>query len=347
MRWKWVILALAALLAAGVCFSTASRIRRDLARSLSAACRRPVSIQSAQLLLPAGVRLTGIHVPRLPSEQRAPFSVEEIRVRASFGAMAQGQMGAELEMVRPKIYTEWSRETRNYLQYVGLVKSGNPSVPMAGIRVQDGDLTLVDRTVVPNMWWELRGTSLQVRVGPGEGQCTFTLSASLQDKSGGPMGTLQAEGSVFPRGPVDAKILLSHQGIEHLAPYLRPVLGTAPSQGSMEMETRLTVLQGVVMAHNEVTARGVAFPTDEPTTLGPDGNRLARLLADREGKIHLSFVVSGKAGEKMDWSDMAAGALHEAMRQAMTRSIQSVLDQKEQQQPVGEEIRKGLESLGR
>lgn len=347
MRWKWIILALAALLVAGLCFSTASRIRRDLEQTLSAACRRPVTIQSARLLLPAGVRLTGIHVPRLPSEQRAPFSVEEIRVRASFGAMAQGQAGAELEMVRPKIYTEWSRETRDYLQYVGLVKSGNPSVAMTGIRIREGDLTLVDRTVIPNMWWELRGASLEVRAGPGEGQYTFKLSASLQDKSDSAAGALQADGSFFSRGPVDARILLSHQAIGHLAPYLRPVLGTAPSQGSIELETRLTILQGVVMAHNEVTARGVAFPTDEPTTLGPDGNRLARLLADREGKIHLSFVVSGKAGEKMDWSDMAAGALHEAMRQAMTRSIQSVLDQKEQRQPMGEEVRKGLESLGR
>jgi len=347
MRWKWVIAALVGLLLIGVYSSVSSGIRRDLERTLSAACRRQVTIQSARLLLPAGARLTGIHVPRLPAEQAPPFSVEEIRVRVSGAALASGRIGAELEMVRPKIYTEWTRETRDYLQYLGLVRSEGASIEMTGFRIREGDLTLVDRTVIPNFWWRLRDTSLEVHPGPGEGRYRFRLSAALQTEAGEPTGTIQAEGSFFPRGPVDAKVLLTHERIQDLAPYLQPALGTGPGQGRIGLETRLTVLQGVLMAHNEVSAEGVAFPTEEPTTLGPDGNRLARMLADREGKIHLSFVVSGKLGQKMDWSDLAAGALHEAMRQAMMRSIQNVLGEKEQKQPVGEEVRKGLESLGR
>ena len=49
----------------------------------------------------------------------------------------------------------------------------------------------------------------------------------------------------------------------------------------------------------------------------------------------------------MDWSDLAAGAMREAMRQAMSRSIQQVLSDTEQNKPVEELMRKKLDTLDR
>ena len=189
--------------------------------------------------------------------------------------------------------------------------------------------------------------SLVVRPGARPRERRFTLSGSIEDGRGGSLGRFSAQGTFFKESPVDADVSLTGANLENLAPYLRQVLGVAPSRGRMEMQTRLTLYRGVLMAHNEVAATGVAFSGNEPTTLGPDGNRLVELLKDREGKVHLSFIVAGKLGEKMDWSDLAAGAMREAMRQAMSRSIQQVLTDTEQRKPVEERLRNKLDTLDR
>ncbi len=188
---------------------------------------------------------------------------------------------------------------------------------------------------------------LLVRPGARPRERGFTLSGRLEDGQGGSLGRFSARGTFFKEGPVDAEVSFTGANLENLAPYLRQVLGVAPSGGAMEMRTRLTLYRGVLMAHNEVSASGVVFSGNEPTTLGPDGNRLVELLKDREGKVHLSFVVAGKLGQKMDWSDLAAGAMREAMRQAMSRSIQQVLTDTEQRRPVEELLRKKLDTLDR
>ena len=79
--------------------------------------------------------------------------------------------------------------------------------------------------------------------------------------------------------------------------------------------------------------------------LGPSGNKLVEMLQEKDGKVHLSFAVEGKAGPGFDWQGTISSKVQEALRQAMSRSILKSLGDSEQN--VGEHVRKGIESLGR
>ena len=326
-----------------------SSLRGQLEQQLSAACKRPVTIEVARFVLPPAIRLARLEVPAVRGEDRAPIKVDLIQARLSGSAWGQGQPGGEVDAIHPQIYLEWTKEARD-LSELGVNPLFVPSsgVPIAQVRIRDGEFTFIDRLAVPNVFWNLRGVSFALRPGVRPEEREFALAGRLEDSEGRPLGKVEARGTAFPDGPIDAVVKLSYGDLGKLAPYLRRLLGTAPARGSMEMETRLTMLQGVLMAHNEVMATGVFFSDDQPTTLGPEGNRLVELLKDPEGKIHLGFDVKGELGKKrMDWSDLAVGAMREAMRQAMSRSIQQVLSDTEQQKPVEELLRKKLDTLDR
>lgn len=188
---------------------------------------------------------------------------------------------------------------------------------------------------------------LTLRPGKRPGERPFTLKGRLPDAQGGELAKVDAQGTYFQGGPVDAVVISEFPDISRLSSYLKEILGTAPAQGSMRMTTKLTLHSNVLMAHNDVTATGVAFTSAEPTTLGPDGPRLVELLRDKEGKIQLNFIVAGNPNEGLDWSDLTAGAMRESMRQAMSRGILKVMSDTEQTKPVEELMRRQLDTLDR
>lgn len=347
MKLKWVLWAVAIAAVAGIYLAAVSSLRGQMEEMLSTACKRTVTIQSARFVLPPAIHLTGLEVPAGRGEDRSPLKVDMIQARLLASAWGQGQPGGEVEVIHPQLYIEWTREAKTLAELGGSPVVVTSGIPIAQARISDGEITFIDRLAVPNVFWNLRAASFSIRPGSRPLEREFVLSGRLDDRNGRPLGTVEARGTSFPGGPIDAVVKLSYGDLVELAPYLRRVLGTAPSRGSVEVETRLTLHQGVLMAHNDVTATGVLFSDNQPTTLGPAGNRLAELLKDREGKIHLSFIVAGTPGKKMDWSDLAAGAMREAMRQAMSRSIQQVLTDTEQSKPVEELMRRQLDTLDR
>lgn len=345
LKLLWWVIGLGAVL--GVYLVGVSSLRGQMEAQLSTACKRTVTVQAAQFVLPPAIRLIGLEVPAVRGEDRSPVKIDVIQARLLASAWGQGQLGGEVVVIHPQIHLEWTLEAKALSEAGGspiIVSSG---IPIAQASVRNGEITTIDRLAVPNVFWNLRDVSFTIRPGVRPQEREFALSGRLDDRNGRPLGTVEAGGTSFRGGPIDAGVKLSYGDLSELAPYLRRVLGTAPSRGAVQVETRLTLHQGVLMAHNDLTATDILFSDSQPTTLGPDGNRLVELLKDREGKIHLSFVVAGKPGEKMDWSDLAAGAMREAMRQAMGRSIQQVLSDTEQQKPVEELLRRKLDTLDR
>ncbi len=326
----------------------AGSLRSQMEQTLTAACKRTVTIQSAQFTLPPAIRLIGLELPPVRGEERTPLKVDWIQASLSSASWLQGQPGGELEIFHPQLTMEWTLEARAVTAMGGgQVVVQSAGIPITRVRVHNGEISFVDRLAVPNVFWNLREAELSIQTSGRAGERAFTLSGRLKDQGNKDLGTVSARGTTLPGGPVDAEIALNYLDVGRLAGYLRKVFGTAPSRGSMQAEIRLTVHQGVLMAHSDVTATGVLFSDSQVTTLGLDGNRLVELLKDHEGKVHLSFIVAGKLGEKLDWSDLAAGAMREAMRQAMSRSIQRVLSDTEQSKPVGELLQKKMDSLGR
>lgn len=344
LKLFWWVVGLGAVL--GVYRVAVSSLRGQIEAQLSAVCKRAVTVQSAQFVLPPAIRLIGLEVPAVRGEDRPPIRIDAIQARLIASAWGQGQPGGEVVVVHPRIHLEWTLEAKAISEMGGtpiVVPSG---IAIAQASVRDGEVTTIDRLAVPNVFWNFRDVSFAIRPGGRPQEREFALAGRLEDPEGRPLGKVNGQGTFFPEGPVDAVIKLSHGDIGKLAPYLRRVLGTAPARGAVEVETRLTVYEGTLMAHNDVKATGLFFSDNQPTTLGPDGNRLVELLKNREGKVHLSFIVVRKPGEKTDWSDLAVGAMREAMRQAMTRSIQQVLSDTEQK-PVEELLRRKLDTLDR
>ena len=149
-KWKWAfgVFAIGAVLWFYV--NSSSSLRGRMEGTLSAACRRPVTLQSAQLLFPGGMRLAGIVVSRGRGEDRIPLTIDEIRIRYTVASLTQGQPGAEVSLVRPKLFLEWTREVQSILQQTQLGNLIGSSVPMVRFQVKEGAFTFVDRTVVPN-----------------------------------------------------------------------------------------------------------------------------------------------------------------------------------------------------
>ncbi len=346
MSKKWLaILAVALVILSLLSVLGISALRAQMETALSRACQRPVTVRSAGIALPLGIRLIGIHVPPSRTEPNPPLSVEQLEIQVALGSVFNGRPALALEIVQPQFSIPWNRQVREVLRKGGIPGGVQPPVPIASMRIRDGRIRVVDEDVVPPVRWDFRGlqAALEAR---SDRHYTFQISGELEGQGQTQLGDLAAEGDFFPAGPMEAKIKLNHEKVGLLAPYLRKILGTTPDQGTLQLSSQFTVHEGVLMSHHEVTAAHVRFPNDQPTTLGLEGNRLVELLADREGKVHLSFMVNGRMDGELDGSDLAAGAMREALRQAMARSIQRTLDAA-QQQPLEERLRKQMDSLGR
>lgn len=279
--------------------------------------------------------------------QQAGIAVQGVSVRPAWASLLRGRVGAELELAAPELSLRWSKGSLSGLALGSLRACRWGRVPIVQLRVRQGKVSLLDQTVGPEVTWEIQRLVLSAQADWRTGRCAFDGAGSLGDGAPPGKGDLKLQGSaVLPWGPVDAVITLSHGEVGDLAPYLRQVLGTAPDRGMAQVQSRVTLHGGVLVAQNNVTAARVVFPTSDPTVLGPDGNRLVQLLKGPEGTVQLSFIVTGELGKGLDWSDLAAAAMREALQQAMARGIQRVLSDTEQQ-PVEEAVRKGLDSLGR
>lgn len=347
-RKGWIGWGVAAAVALFFYFFGTAALRAQMEEALSSAAGRPVQLNAVHLTLPPGIRLVGIAVPGGPREPSVPFSVGEITARLSAAQALRGAMGLSLDIRAPKLFITWTPEAQALFSWDALKNTAGSTtpLPLESLRIRGGELDFLDETAVPAVPWRLRDVAMEVSTR-GTSEYAVRFSGRLAGKEQEEIGRFEGNGSVLTHGPVDGEMTFRHQKIGVLAPYLRKVLGSAPTQGSAELKSRLTVHGGVLMAHNDVTAAGVVFPPKERTTLDLEGTRLVELLRDADGKVHLAFVVAGKLGQRLDWSDLAAGALRESMRQALARSIQKVLKDTEQRRPSEEVLQEKIESLGR
>ncbi|MBI3318659.1 MAG: DUF748 domain-containing protein [Candidatus Omnitrophica bacterium] len=352
MRIKWILWPLGIGLAVGAYLSVVTTIRERAEALLTSALGLPVTVQMAQLTFPLGVHLAGIRVPAGPGQGGGSlFSLQEMSAALSVNSFLMGRPGVDLAFTAPRFTLERYRQNLFSISLASLSSGLNPSGPtglvLNRLQVRDGQLTLVDRAVTPEVFWNLRNLAVSMRAGERPGAYPYTVLSVLEDAPHQEIGRLEINGEFFLGGTGEAAVTMEHRAIQRLAPYIRPVLGVAPNRGSCLVKAKITTHEGVCVAEVDLTASGLAFRTEEATVLGPSGSRLVELLQDPDRQIHLSFVVKGRLGERLDWSDLVASTFTEAMKQALARSIQRTLSETEVKKPVEELLRKGYESLGK
>ncbi len=326
-----------------------SVFKEKIEASLTGMIGKPVKIRSVQGTLSPGLVLRGISLEHA-QEGSARFSVSQAALRFSFLSLLKGQVGFDLELIRPLFSVEREADGKLKLPaWIQAVSAGRrpPAIPLVRLRVRNGKFIFMDRTVSPEFPWILKEAALSLKQSGTPGVYLYSLLATVDSPEEKPVGKLSANGSLsFADRMADAKVTAEHGALEYLLPYIRPLLGTAPSRGRCSFVSKVVIRDGMLTSETDFTGRDIVFAMEQPTVLGPSGNRLVELLKDKDGAVHMVFTVTGKIGEQMDWSGLVSGAVREAMRQAMTRTIQKALGDSEQG-TVSESVRKGIESLGR
>lgn len=224
---------------------------------------------------------------------------------------------------------------------------GALSIPLGRLQVREGQVRWVDKKVSPETAWVFRRVRADLRFFGRPQRLIFRGWAELEGDTRQKVGEISFSGEFLPAGMVQTQVELRHNDLNQLSPYLTEILGVPPAAGSAALVCSITSQGGTLIAANDLTAQGVAFQSEEPTVLGIPGGRLVELLRDPEGKIRLNFLVTGKQGQKLDWSGLAQAALAQSLRQAMARSIHRVLTDTEEVKPLEEKLHQGLESVGR
>ncbi len=341
-RFLW-ILGVAAL-AAGYT-AAAGVVKARMERSLSDLFGREASIR-VLYFTPWGLHLSGVVIPPGPG-QESTVSVEQASLRVGFISLATGRPRFQVGLVQPRISFERDPMRVRHLPVSWDRLKRTPGIPLARLRVREGEVLLIDRAVLPAVFCGVRDLSLSLRADRINGGFTYSAIGLLEGRSRQLLGEVQASGRYHPAGWFQTRLAARHEGLEQAAPYLKRILGSAPSQGRFMMTSTVTCLADGVLAENEMTASEVSFATDEPTVMGMDGNQLVDLLRDPKGEIHLSFFVRGHVGQPLNWSNLLEATLRESLRQAMARNIHRSLTEAEPPRSVEELLRRGKDSLGR
>ncbi len=351
LRVKLALWAIGIGLVCGFYVVGTGSLRLRLQNVLSDAFQQRVTVQSLALRFPLGVRMSGIAMPNAAGQETPPISIREAVAQLDLGTLLKGRPRFALELKAPRLRIE--RNPQGSIQF-SLLRKTTPEgrlqvlgIPVSRLRVRDGELILLDQAVAPQVSGVLRDLSVSLVSGSQRGQYTVNVRGLLEGGSREPLGILEANGEMILPTTAEFKISVTHKEVARLEPYLRQILGAAPSQGAIHLVSTVTLFNGGLVADSRLTATGLAFLTDDPTVLGPSGNHLVQILQDSKGVVNLSFIVKGRLGEPLDWSNLVESTLREAMRQALAQNIRRALTDAEQGGSLEEAIRRGMDSIGR
>jgi hypothetical protein len=301
-------------------------------------------VKQAGWAFPVGAQAQGVAIRSNTGE--SSITLDQINGRIGLLSLFSSSPKIELHLTRPVLSLV---RTKTGIQ-TGFQKSSGegkaPNFLMTRLVIQRGELRIQDRSIQPAVDWNLTDLSVNAALNPRDKTANWQVEASLKNASGESIGGVASDGSLSADGNWKTQVKLSHHALGSLKPYVLPILGTVPVQGSVQFTADASVSGQMLQAECTLLAKGVVFPTDEATLLGPSGNRLVELLQDENGVIRLQFPVSGKMDGPLDFSGLFGSAVQEALRQTFAKSIQSVLTETVSES-VGKLIRETLDSLGR
>ncbi|PIQ82126.1 MAG: hypothetical protein COV76_05135 [Candidatus Omnitrophica bacterium CG11_big_fil_rev_8_21_14_0_20_64_10] len=348
-----ILILLIAALAAGWWFAS-NWLKAELPGMLSQALAAEVTLKETNLRFPLGLELKGIRIAPKTGE---PVTADALTVQANPLSLLSGQPQVTLELDRPswRLHRtaagfEWPFPTGTPAGGKGGAgvpsKEGKaPPILFTLLSVKNGSLALVDEAVQPTVTWSLQPIEVTVRMDPASQSAHWQVQ-SVVSEGGKEIGAITSEGEGKLDGSAKGSFKIRHSALQQLAPYIRPTIGTVPVSGRLTLESRFDLKQGNLQSDNAIAAEGLVFPEGDETLFGTTGNRMVKLLRDRDGVIRLNIPVSGRVETPEDWGRLTSAAVQEALRRALTKTIQNVLTDKAEQ-TVGELLNKALESINR
>ena len=349
MKFKFMVGLIAVGLALGLYRVGAESLKENLQKKLSKSIGQPVTIRGAYPLFPPALFLSGLEVGKPFDPMEKPIlSVAQLSIRVNFLKFLQGQWGVEMELANPKLF--FTRDSQGVFNeaFLSLIKR-RPVFPRSAVflhrvRARDGEIVFIDRRVSPETKWTVRNVSLSAGLDPKKKGYRFSLLALLDGAQ--PSATLEFGGEMVLDETGKIKMALTDWPAQKFAPYLRDILGVAPSQGICTIESVLILHKKMLTSSTTLVGRGLLFPGAEQTVFGLPGNKLIELLKDKEGNVHLKFDVGGSLNDSTDWPSLIQEAFGESIHQAMTANLQNLLSDVEKK-PVVDVIQNEGESLSR
>jgi len=319
--------------------------RAQLESDLTRACQRPVKVKAVNVVFPIGIVLKGLEVPPVGIEKQSPLSAQSIQIQLVPVSAVFGKPALAVRVDGLHFTCAWNWQMREILRRGNFQARLRIPAQVSSLNIAKGRIVVVDEDITPAFPWIFQNLSVDISAKTQDSY-TFRCSSELVDEKATPIGSLQADGHFVVGGPVDGKLVFQHAKIEALSPYVRRLLGTTLLKGAVELSSSFTLHEGLLISQNDLTATGLRFASGKIAFMDMEPDRVVDLLTDPNGEIHLSFRVAGSLKEKLDWSDLAASAMREALHQAMARSIKRTLEAA-QQGLLEERLRRQLESIER
>lgn len=310
-----------------------------LVKQLSDTLQCPVSIGAIVWLPPSGVRVRAFEAQSPAGRAQPPWlKAEAVDVQvALWSLLLRRTLVVDIDVHRPALTVEQLADGRLSLPTFaapapapapatpsGAAPSQAPAVLPHRVRLLRGVVIYRDQRQTPPWTLTLAPVTLDVAAQP-QG-VRYRGDSGIRGSDDAPVGTLEFEGTTAFDGQTTATVQLAHRALPQLAPYLRPVLGAAPTAGALAVRAAITGRPEAMTARVHVEMTGLVLPPEAMTAAGVTAAQLLPLLQDEQGRVVLDFTIAGRWDQlQVGWNELAASAVQQILRQLVTQRLPNIL----------------------
>lgn len=330
MKKLLVVGLVAALAAAGVGVAIGvGRLRPAVAQQLSAALQSPVTVGSVAWVPVFGVQVRDVTAPNPPGFADRPWlRVAGVTVRvAPWSLVRRRPVVFDLVMAAPDLFVERQVDGRLNVP-MPAAASGGPAVVPTSVRVTQGAVTVRDHRSSGDVALRVDDLQARVRLTVPAAQVQGEVSGVIRAPDGQAVGTIRGEATLASDRTGHGTVALTHQAVQHLAPYVQEAIGASPTAGTITIRASFTARGDEVTIPVQVEAQGLVFAPEAMTVLGVPAQQLVQLLQDETGRIQVQTEIRGRWDQlQVSWDALLASAVQQALRHAMARQLQQVIQQ--------------------
>jgi len=332
MKKLIVVVILIGLVAGGMLVG-ARWLRATLTQQLRTGLRSPVTLGTVVWVPPLGVQVRDLAAQSPPGWTQRPWlrlAMADVRI-APWALLWRRTLVVDAALRRPELFIEQLADGRFNLPAVTTSSTGSkpPAVLPRALRVVDGTVTYLDRHT-GSQGVEIRVDQIQIHLRQVLPSLALRYQGSgiIRAPEAEAVGEVQLEGETAWDRTTTATATITHRALPLFNPYLRTMIGTDVTAGEGTVRARIQSRGEQVSVPVHVEVHGLAFPPGAMTAIGVPAQQLVQLLQDEQGRLQLDFEVTGRWDQlRVQWDQLIASALQQALRSAMARNVQQVITQ--------------------